>query len=129
MSRSPASERAGERGFSLIEVMCAVAIMAFALVALYRGAGQSQHAAQYMETHFGARLVARSLIEDVRQSPTAGAEWRQGDSGQYHWQVVIEQVNVPGVAGLHGYRFFHVQALVTWQPNGQFSLDALKLGR
>src|SRR5438045_2895481 len=66
MRPSAECDRGGESGFSLVEVMCAVAIMAFALVALYRGAGQSQRAAQYLETHLGARLVARSLIEDAR---------------------------------------------------------------
>jgi len=103
--------------------------MAFALVALYRGAGESQQAAQYMETHLGARLVARSLIEDVRQAPNTSSDRREGDSGQYHWQLVIEPVSVPGIANIPGYRFYHLQALVTWRPNGSFTLDALKLGR
>lgn len=129
MPRCNASEQPGESGFSLVEIMCAVAIMAFALVALYRGAGQSQHAAQYLEAHLGARLVARSLIEDARQAPTVNADHRAGDSGQYHWQLLIEPVNVPGVASVPGYRFYHLQALVTWEPAGSFVLDALKLGK
>lgn len=129
MPRWPASEPGGESGFSLVEVICAVAIMAFALVALYRGAGQSRHAAQYLETHLGARLIARSLIEDARQAPTVSPAHRTGDSGQYHWQLLIEPANVPGVKSVPGYRFYHLQALVTWQPNGSFALDALKFGK
>ena len=109
--------------------MAAVAIMAIALVALYRGAGSSRRAAQFIEAHLGARLVAHSLIEDVRQAPTIGTDHRQGDSGMYHWQLAIEPVNVPGIGSVPGYRFYRLQALVTWQASGSFELDALKLGK
>lgn len=129
MPHSSASERGAESGFSLVEVLAAVAIMAIALTALYRGAAESRRAAQFMEAHLGARTVARSLIEDARQSPITSADQREGDSGLYHWRLAIEPVTVAGVGNLTGFRFYHLQAQVTWQPGGSFVLDALKLGK
>lgn len=129
MPRLPACSRPAEAGFSLVEVMAAVAIMAVALVALYRGAGGSQRAAQFIEAHLGARLIAQSLIEDVRRSAQVSADRRKGDSGMYHWQLIIEPIRVPGIEAAQGYRFYHLQAQITWQAGGSFVLDALKLGK
>lgn len=109
--------------------MAAVAIMAVALMALYRGAGGSQRASQYMEAHLGARLVAQSLIADARQSPNIAPDRRKGDSGIYRWELVIEPVSVPGVGAVPGYRFYRLQASVAWGAGGLFTLDALRLGK
>lgn len=129
MSRLTASDRRREQGFSLVEVLAAVAIMAVALVTLYRGAGGAQRAAQYMEAHLGARLVAESLIEDARQSPITGPDTRKGESGLYQWQLVIAPVDMPGIGKMQGGRFYHLQAQIAWGRGGSFTLDALKLGR
>ena len=63
-----AADRKGQAGFSLIEVLTALVIASIALVALLRGLGSSQVSAIYLESHLGARILARSIIEDERQA-------------------------------------------------------------
>ena len=80
MSHPNAVDRKSENGFSLVEVLTALVIAAFALVVLMRGLGTSQTTAVYLESHLGARLLARSILEDERQSGETKPGRRSGDT-------------------------------------------------
>jgi type II secretion system protein I len=127
MSRSIPSD---QRGFSLVEVLCAMAIAAMALVALFRGLGQSQTAALYLEQHLGARILAQSILEDERMAPTTEIGKRQGDSGGYSWELEITPTSINGVGTLPAsHRLYRMTANIKWQPRGTLHLETLKLGR
>jgi prepilin-type N-terminal cleavage/methylation domain-containing protein len=130
MSRCTLPDRGTSAGFSLVEVMCALAIAAMALVVLFRGLGSSQIAANYMEAHLGARIIAQSILADERQATETSAGTRAGDSGMYHWQLNIEPADVPLDGGAPpAYRLYRLSVEVNWDPRGNFKLDTLKLGR
>jgi prepilin-type N-terminal cleavage/methylation domain-containing protein len=130
MSRCTPPDRGTSAGFSLVEVMCALAIAAMALVVLFRGLGSSQIAANYMEAHLGARIVAQSILADERQATETSAGSRAGDSGMYHWQLIVEPANIQ-IAGSTAstFRLYRLSVEVSWDPRGNLKLDALKLGR
>jgi prepilin-type N-terminal cleavage/methylation domain-containing protein len=128
MSRCTACERAA--GFSLVEVLCALAITALGLVALLRGLGGSQVAANYLEAHLGARIIAQSILGDERQAAETPVGTRQGKSGIYHWRLTVEPAQVSAVNKMPvTYRLYHLSVEVTWAPRGSFAIDTLKLGR
>jgi type II secretion system protein I len=129
MPRCIVSDRGSSAGFSLVEVMCALAIAAMALVVLLRGLGSSQTATNYLEAHLGARIIAQSLLEDERQSIGTSPATRTGDSGIYRWRLTIEPESVP-VDGVlpPAYQLYRLSVEVTWRPRGSFKLDTLKLG-
>lgn len=112
------------RGFSLVEVLCALAIAAMALVVLLRGTQQSQSAARYLDAHLGARIIADTILQDEMAARETGAGQRQGDSGIYRWRLTVAPANISGLGS--GGRLQRLTVTVTW-PRGSLSLDTLKL--
>ncbi len=130
MSHCSASERTKSRGFSLVEVICALAISAMALVVLFRGLSSSQIAASRLEVQQGARVIARSIIDDEHQAPDIETGTRSGDSGLYKWRLTVDPVQLSAVSKLpQGYRLYRLAVEVSWAPRGSFRLDTLKLGK
>ena len=119
-----------EAGFTLVEVMTAMVIAAFAIVALYRGITQSSRASQMMEDRFAATLLAQSLLDDALETPIKGGLSRDGAQGALHWQVKAEAA-APEVSAQapRGMTLYTVTATVTWAPQGSLSLSSLALGR
>lgn len=125
-----ANRRAGERGFSLVEVLVAMAIAALAMVALYRTVLQSATATSTMEERLAATVLAQSLLDDVIQSPLAGSLARDGREGRLAWKLTADRAE-PAVAALapRGFVLYDVTVRVTWAPRGALELSTLSLGR
>lgn len=122
--------RGSESGFSLVEVLCALAIAAAAIVVLMRGASQSLTSVTALDMRMGARALVQSLIEDELSAATVGTEQREGNSGPYRWRLAIETAEAPGGQALpQGYRMYRVTASAGWERGGQMTASALKLSR
>lgn len=121
-------KRKGEEGFSLVEVLCALAIAAAAIVVLMRGTSQSLTGARALDMHLGARVLLHSIIEDELSAATAGPEEREGDSGPYHWRLSIAPAEGP--ADLQPpYRIYRLTASAGWGKGGLMTATAVKLAR
>lgn len=119
-----------EAGFSLVEVLCALAIAAAAIVVLMRGASQSLTSVTAIDTRMGARILLSSLIEDELSTATAAPEQRAGESGPYRWTLSIEAATAPGAITLPGdYHMYRLTASAAWGAGGQMTATALKLAR
>jgi type II secretion system protein I len=116
--------RAEARGFSLVEVLCALAIAAMALVGLLRATQQSQSAARYLNAHLGARIIATSILQDEMAARDTGAAQREGDSGIYRWRLTVAPATIAGLRP--GGALYRLTVTVAW-PRGSLSLDTLKL--
>jgi type II secretion system protein I len=119
-----------QAGFTLVEAMCALAIAAMALVFLFRGMTGSQTAANYLEQHLGARILAEAILDDQLRETVIAPGTHEGISGIYRWEVMIEPAG-SGTARLapRGWRLYRVAVNLAWQPRGRFQLDVLKLGK
>lgn len=74
------------RGFALIEVVVALAILAFSLVVLYRTAGGSVRAIGDTSRYARALVLAESVLHTRQMVPPEG--WNEaGDSTGFHWSV------------------------------------------
>ena len=118
-----------QAGFTLVEVMCAVAIAAMALVFLFRGVVGSGTAAARMEEHLGARVLARSIIDIERAVEPPEAGTRKGESSIYRWQLDVVADQAGGPAAPRGWKFYRVTVQVAWGRNGLLQLDTLRLGK
>jgi prepilin-type N-terminal cleavage/methylation domain-containing protein len=126
MRRLPGSER----GFSLVEVLCAMAIAALSLTALFRGLGGAQSAVRRLDTQLGAEIVAQSILEDERQAAATEAGTRSGSSGPYRWKLIVEPANIALPDKLpQEAKLYRLTAEIAWGARGRLVLDTLKAGR
>lgn len=98
---------AGQHGFTLLELLVALAITAMSLGMLYRASGGSARSVGDIERYQRAVVLAASL-RDLRDSvPPQG--WNQaGDSAGYSWRIssapypsAIENPEVPPLHEVH----------------------------
>lgn len=119
-----------EAGFSLVEVLCALAIAAAAIVVLMRGSSQSLNSVTSLDMRLGARILLQSLIEDELSAATAATEQREGNSGPYGWRLAIEDAPPPGELALpKPYRMYRLTASAAWGKGGSMTVSALKLAQ
>lgn len=89
------TSRRSHQGFTLLEVMVALGIMAIVLVSVYRL--QSQTLTMSMESRFytQAPLLARSALVRLEQSKEREMISGQGDFGRefpgYQWQIAVTE--------------------------------------
>lgn len=119
-----------EQGFSLVEVMTALAIAALAIVALYRGLTQSSQATQVMDNRLAATLLARSLLDDALETPIKDGLDRDGNEGALAWKLTARPATgATARLAPRGMALYDVTVTVTWAPRGSLALTSLALGR
>jgi len=86
------------RGFTLLEVMIAMTILAITLVAVYRSQSQSISMAGDSRFLTTASLLAQSRMAVLDAADPAGIKAESGDFGDdfpdYNWQVGIEDTEI-----------------------------------
>lgn len=82
-------------GFSLVEVLCAVAVAASAIAVLTSGVGGSIKGANKLDQHLGARLILQSILDDELAAGQTAPAQRAGESGPYRWRLDISPVAAP----------------------------------
>lgn len=86
-------------GFTLLEVMIAMSILAIALVGVFQL--QSQSISMSTDTRFKttAALLAQSKMVDVESSPSLSNRTENGDFGpdysQYNWRLEVTDTQIP----------------------------------
>jgi len=129
MSASIRSEAGSKDGFTLVEVLCALVISAIALVSLLQALGGSQRAAGRLADHLGAEILARSVLTQERQSFVSPTGDKEGDQGNYHWQVQVFPAGQVGVTVPNGFALYRIVVTVSWAPQGVLQLESVRLGR
>ena len=102
----------GQRGFSLLELLVAFVIMAFALAMLYQASGGTVRALGDTEQYLRATVLAQSVLNSRDNVPEAG--WNESSqSGGFTWRVSSSpfstSVNSPRAPSLQ-----QVQIVIGW---------------
>lgn len=84
-------------GFTLMEVMVAVSLLAIVLVAVYRLHTQSISMNQSIQFYTMAPLLAQAKMSELERTPADDLNTDSGDFGDdvegYSWEVVVEDVD------------------------------------
>lgn len=100
------------RGLSLLEMLVALAIMAFSLGMLYQASGGAVRSVEDTEQQQRAALLAQSLLNTRDSVPPAG--WsEQGRSAGFAWRVQSAPF-ATGHAGPKAPPLHQVDVLVEW---------------
>ncbi len=91
------SSRARQAGFSLIEVMVAVFILAIALVGLTRGITTALSSSKEAELFSQAVHIASGRIELLRAEGDFSDGETTGTTGAFHWRQTISRTPTEGL--------------------------------
>jgi general secretion pathway protein I len=124
------SQSSQSRGFTLIEALAAIVILALALSALLSAHDTGLRGASAIDDHLQARLLAQSLLAQRSLDRVAQAPPSQGRSGRFAWSVSI--VPYAGAGGtLHqqpgNWMLHELTVTVAWPPRRQIQLSTLRL--
>ena len=105
------------RGFTLLEVMIAVALIAIALTALLGSQSQSVSFANSAKFETMAALLAQSKMSEIVSQETLDLSSDSGDFGEdypgYTWESSVSDVSIPGDPTLSDY-LKQVDLTVSW---------------
>ncbi len=111
------------KGFTLLEVMIAVALIAIALTTLLGSQSQSVSFANSAKFETMAALLAQSKMSEITVQKPDELTSDSGDFGEdypgYAWEVNVSDIAIPGMDNISDY-LKQVDLTVTW---GVFSYN------
>ncbi|MEH6590821.1 MAG: prepilin-type N-terminal cleavage/methylation domain-containing protein [Halioglobus sp.] len=100
------------KGFSLLEMVVAIAILAVSLSVLYQAVGGATRNVRADERYAYAVELARSLLAVNAQVPASGFSDEGETSGEFEWQV--STVPAPSLKGLPDGALQAIKVSVSW---------------
>jgi len=103
-----------ERGFSLLEMIVAMAVLSLCLGVLYQATGGATRNVRADERYAYAVELARSLLAVNSSVPPEGVSQRGETSGGFTWRTVSSPVALGG-DGLPPGSLQNIEVAVNWQ--------------
>jgi prepilin-type N-terminal cleavage/methylation domain-containing protein len=118
-------------GFTLLETLTALTILAIALVALFDAHMRGLRAAGTADAYAEARLFGQALLTDTVSGWGAPLASRSGHEGRFNWAIAVAPSNAPWAdfTSKSKWRLYDVRVTVAWDKDRSVVLDTLKLGR
>jgi general secretion pathway protein I len=117
-------------GFTLLEVMVAVAIIAIALTAVLGSQSQSVSLASEAKFNTTAALLAQSKMAEIRLKKPDDLISDSGDFGEdfpgYLWQVTLSSVNLDNNEKITDH-FVQIDLEISWGEDGLYKYDLREL--
>ncbi len=124
------TRRAGLRGFTLLEILVALSILAVALGAILQSFSSGLRSLGAAEAHALALMHARSQLAKVGPLiPLAPGE-QSGTAGEYEWSVSVRRFAPPdGEPALDPALVpYQLDVTVTWPGGGRVGLTTIRVG-
>ena len=103
-----------QSGFSLLEMMVAVAILGLALGALYQAASGATRNVRTDERYAYAVELSRSLLADNSVVPISGHSNSGETASGFRWEVFATPIERPRGSALSGGRLQRLEVSVAW---------------
>ena len=117
-------------GFSLLEMMVAMSILAIALVSLYQAASSATRNVRLDEKYAYAVVLGESLLALNAQVPLVGVNERGETSGEFRWRVESRPIEL-GRGRLSPGSLHAIEVAVGWkdgQKNREIVLNSVVEG-
>jgi general secretion pathway protein I len=121
-----------DRGFSLLEMVVAVAILGVSLAALYQIVGGATRIVQADQKRAYAVELARSLVANHAVVPVGGYRESGETPGGFQWEVQAEPVFLPQSVRFSEGLLQRLQVAVRWRDGGkghEINLASVVAGR
>jgi general secretion pathway protein I len=125
--------RARQAGFTLLEVLVALAILGIAVIAVIQGFAQGLRLLKVSGDHQQAMLLAdiklREITEEALRQETGPIE-REGDvEGPFQWErtaTLLETPDLRPATGPPRWRVYQLAVRVTWDERREIELVTLR---
>jgi prepilin-type N-terminal cleavage/methylation domain-containing protein len=116
-------------GFSLLETLTALTILAIALTGLFQAHSAGLRAATAADDYAQARILAHSVLAGALAGPGILPASTRGQEGAFRWSISTAEAR-EGWAAIASdrWRLHHIRVAVEW-PRRKFELRGLKLAR
>ena len=134
MSRAAARGRrgrpvAGPAGFTLLEVLVALAILSFAVVAVIQGFAQGLRLLKLSGDHQQAMLLADQKTREVVDPAQQPEQDSGGAEGDFRWERTTRLLEAPDLAPAGTpphWRVYEIAVRVSWDQRRQVELTTLR---
>lgn len=125
--------RTRQEGFTLLEVLVAMAILSIAVVAAIQGFAQGLRLLKVSGDHQQAMLLAdikiREITEDQLRGDSGPVEREAADEGPFHWERTTTLLETPDLRPATGpvrWRVYQLAVRVTWDERREVELVTLR---
>lgn len=115
-------QRSKVKGFSLIEVILALAILVIGLVAIVLLFPVGLRASRQASVLSEETLIAQSRLEEIKTFGYEKIEALEGTQGNFKWAISLEEVAPEGIVNPSGLR--KASVTVAWKQGGQEKKDS-----
>jgi prepilin-type N-terminal cleavage/methylation domain-containing protein len=123
--------KATAAGFTLLETLTALTILAIALVSLFEAHARGLHNAGIATDYAEARILAQGLLADTVSGRGGSVISGKGRIGRFDWSIDVAPERAPWseIKSEKSWRLDRVRVTVAWDKDRRIELDTLKLGR
>lgn len=111
--------RRTEGGFSLLEMVVAMAILGMSLGVMYQATSGATRNLRIDERYAYATELARSLLADNARVPAVGASLSGETPGGFEWQLQAQPLVMPEDSRLPPGALQQLQLRVAWRDEGR----------